>query len=214
MYNRIIYAVGRLPKAAPAGSHGRRGRILPAMPEWFSSVWPVATFFLGGASAYLRDFVTEKRQIARDSKARQAERDKVISERRETFELDHLERLNEALQKLGRAAGRAHHVDMMTSRQTGHYAGTRLSSEDSDAFAQANRDVHMLRNLVLDDALRNQVARVHEALNVPSSMHRSDPDDAEQQFAVAILALDAAQAAIAARIREIYLTASLPAART
>ncbi|MEY2243188.1 hypothetical protein AB8A21_09630 [Streptomyces sp. BF23-18] len=183
------------------------------MPAWFNAVWPVAAFFLGGASAYLRDFVTEKRQIARETNARQAERDKAISERRETFELDHLERLNEALQKLGRAAGRLHHVDLMTSRQTGHYAGTQLPAEVDEAFSQANRDVHMLRNLVLDEALRNQVTRAFEALNVPSVMHRADPDDAERAFLAAVLALEAVQADIAARIREIYLTASLPAAR-
>ncbi|MEU6201205.1 hypothetical protein [Streptomyces sp. NPDC047061] len=87
------------------------------MTKWFTAVWPVVTFILGGGSAYLRDFITERRQITRDAKARQAERDKVITERRETFELDHLERLNEALHRLGRAAGRAHDTDMRTSRQ-------------------------------------------------------------------------------------------------
>ncbi|MFG2386570.1 hypothetical protein [Streptomyces avermitilis] len=180
------------------------------MPAWFNSVWPVATFILGGASAYLRDFITEKRQIAREANARQADRDKVITERRETFELEHLERLNEALQKLGRAVGKAHVIDMRTSQDTGHYAGTLLPEGDSEAFSQANRDVHMLRNLVLDDALRAKVEQAHKALNVPSSMHRADPREAERRFAEAIVMLDNVQTDIAARIREIYLTASLP----
>ncbi|MGW4974688.1 hypothetical protein [Streptomyces mirabilis] len=184
------------------------------MPEWFSSVWPVATFILGGSSAYLRDFVTERRQIAREVKARRAERDKAITDRRETFELDHLERLNEALQKLGRAAGRAHYADMVIARASGEYASTQLSSEDSDAFSQANRDVYMLRNLVLDDQLRRQVTRAHEALNVPSSMHGASLERAEHTFSEAITMLDEAQTAIAARIREIYLTAPLPQPRT
>ncbi|MFF4356916.1 hypothetical protein [Streptomyces sp. NPDC001604] len=180
------------------------------MPKWFTAVWPVATFILGGASAYLRDFVTERRQLAREIKARQAERDKVITDRRETFELDHLERLNEALHKLGRAAGQAHDADMRTSRQTGVYAGTLIGEGVAEEFRQANRDVHMLRLLVLDDELRERVTQAHSAANVPSSMHRSDPQVAERRFAEAIMLLDEAHAAIAARIREIYLTASLP----
>lgn len=180
------------------------------MPAWFNSLWPVATFILGLASTYFLSFLTEKRQIAREAKARRAERDKVLTERRETFELDHLERLTEALQKLGRAAGRVHHVDRMTARETGHYAGTRLPEGDSDALSEANRDVHMLKNLVLDDALRAQVNRAHEAINVPSSMLRADVEEAEARFAEAIFILDGVQAAIAARIREIYLTVNLP----
>jgi hypothetical protein len=184
------------------------------MPAWFNSVWPVVTFSLGLASTYLTSFLTEKRQLTREAKARQAERAKAVTDRRETFELDHLERLNEALQKLGRATGRAHFVDMRTARQTGHYAGTQLPDEDSDAFAQANRDVHMLRNLVLDDDLRSQVERVHEALNVPSQMHRAEPELAERRFSEAIVMLDEAQAAIASRIREIYLIASLEQPQT
>ncbi|MGW3024512.1 hypothetical protein [Streptomyces sp. NPDC001221] len=183
------------------------------MPKWFTAVWPVVTFILGGGSAYLRDFITEKRQIARDTKTRQAERNKAITERRETFELDHLERLNEALQKLGRAAGRTHHVDMMIARASGQYASTQLSQDDSDAFNQANRDVYMLRNLVLDDQLRRQVTRAHEALNVPSTMRGASPEQAEARFSQAITMLDEVQAAIAVRVREIYLTASLPQSR-
>ncbi|MEU6201206.1 hypothetical protein [Streptomyces sp. NPDC047061] len=68
----------------------------------------------------------------------------------------------------------------------------------------------MLRHLVLNEELREKVRRAHNAANVPGSMHRSDPQVAEQRFAEAIILLDEAYAAIAARIREIYLTASLP----
>lgn len=180
------------------------------MPAWFNAVWPVATFLLGHASTYFTGFITEKRQIAREAKARQGERDKVLIERRETFELDHLERLNEALQKLGRAASGLHRFDTMASRQTGEYASTLVPEEDSNAYLDANRDVYMLRNLILDDALRVHVAHAHELLNMPSSMSRSNPEQAEDAFTQAILALDDAQSAIAQRIRQIYMIASLP----
>lgn len=177
------------------------------MPAWFNSVWPVATFFLGGASAYLRDFLTEKRQIARETKARQAERDKAITDRREAFELDHLERLNEALQTLGRAAGRVHFIDMQNGRESGQYAMTRLPDEANETHSLANREVHMLRGLVLNDQLRTKVDQAHEALNRPSNLNGVPIAQAERVFHEAVLLLNAVQADIAARIREIYLTA-------
>jgi hypothetical protein len=180
------------------------------MPAWFNSLWPVATFILGLASTYFLSFLTEKRQIAREAQARQAERDRVLTERRETFELEHLERLNEALQKLGRAVGRVHFVDTMTGRDSGQYAGTLLPEEDSNALLDANRDVYMLRNLVLDGALRAHIEHACALLNLPSGLHRSDPEAADDAFHQAILALDDAQSAIAQRIRQIYMTASLP----
>lgn len=183
------------------------------MPAWFNAVWPVATFVLGLASTYLTSFITEKRQIAREAKARQAERDKIIIERRETFELNHLERLNEALHRLGRAAGQAHVADMRAARQTGQYASTLVGEEIAEEFRQSNRDVYMLRHLVLDEDLREKIDRVHRAVNTPSSMHRSDSAQAERRFAEAILMLDEAQADVAGRIRKIYLTAPLPELR-
>ena len=180
------------------------------MPAWFTAVWPIVTFMLGGGSAYLRDFLTEKRQLAREVDARQAERDKVLVDRREAFELDHLERLTDSLQKLGRAVGRAHFIDTMTSRDTGHYAATQLGEEDSTALFEANRDVYMLRNLILDDALRAHVHHAHELLQVPSGLLRSDPEEAEAALDQAVHALRDAQSAIAERIRRIYMTAPLP----
>lgn len=179
------------------------------MPAWFNAIWPVALFFLGQASTFLSGSINEKRQIARETKARQAEREKVVTERRETFELDHLQRLNEALQNLGRAAGSAHVADLRVARETGHYGGALLGADISDVHHQANRDVHMLRNLVLDEGLRTQLARTQSALNDPNSLVRATPQEGEQRFHEAMLMLNDAQDAIAARIREIYQTTSL-----
>lgn len=177
------------------------------MAGWISSVLPVVTFVLGAVFTYARDLLTEKHQIRREREARQGEREKLILDRRETFELDHLQRLNEALQAMGRATGRAHHLDMMASRQTGTYASTQLTTEASDAFYEANRNVSMLKNLVLDDRLRELVAVAHGALNIPSAMHGSDPAYADHEFERAIILTDQAQNGLAERIRHIYLTA-------
>ncbi|MEU6807716.1 hypothetical protein ABZ920_01550 [Streptomyces sp. NPDC046831] len=166
------------------------------------------TFTFGLASTYLTSFINEKRQIAREAKARQAERRKAITDRREAFELDHLVRLNEALQDLARAAAQAHFADMRVSRETGHYAGTLLPEGVSDTFHQAGRTVRMLKNLVLDDALRAQVTDAAHALHVPSMMMRAKPEQAERAaFFEATEQVDAAQEAVAQRIREIYANA-------
>ncbi|MCW1100088.1 hypothetical protein OJ963_40580 [Streptomyces sp. RS2] len=177
------------------------------MPAWFNAVWPVVTFTLGLASTYLTSFINEKRQISREAKAREAEREKAVTDRRETFELDHLVRLNEALQDLARAAAQAHLADMRVSRETGHYASTLLPEGISDTFHQAGRTVRMLKNVVLDDALRDQVTKAAHALHVPSMMMRAEPGKAERAFFEATELVEAAQEAVAQRIREIYASA-------
>ncbi|WP_314225069.1 hypothetical protein [Streptomyces zaehneri] len=98
----------------------------------------------------------------------------------------------------------------MSARQTGHYAGTLLPDGYSDALDEANREVRMLKDLVLDEELRNLVGRARDAILLPSTLMRAPVEEAEARFAEAVPLLSAAQAAIAARIREIYLTAALP----
>ncbi|MEZ0066696.1 hypothetical protein ABIA32_002708 [Streptacidiphilus sp. MAP12-20] len=172
----------------------------------WATIWPTLAFFLGGLSSYARDALTEKRQRHRLAAERSAERARVTLDRREAFELDHLQRLNDALQDLGRAAGRMHYLDTMASHQTGIYAGPGVPEDASTALLDANRSVHTLKGLVLDDELREKVAETQRLLNIPSSMHNSTPAEAERAFEPAIRALDETQAAVSARIREIYIS--------
>ena len=183
------------------------------MSNWFEAVWPVGAFFLGGLSTHIRDVLTEKRQREREASARSAERNKAILDRRETFELDHLSRLNDALNDLGRAAGRVHVQDSAAGRISGEYAGVQLGGDLSEALLLANRVVHTLMGLVLDDDLRELVGRAQSALNVPSGMHRSEMGAAERAFVEAIILLESAQLSIAARIREIYMSQSAEVAQ-
>ncbi|MFF4248623.1 hypothetical protein ACFYY2_29720 [Streptomyces sp. NPDC001822] len=176
------------------------------MDSGWMAVWPVAAFFLGGLATQLTGLLNHRRQQAEKAEDAAA----AFRQRRADFELDHLQRLGEALQVLGRAVGRAHHTDVMTSRETGHYAGTLLGAEASDGLGSANRDVRMLLGLVLDDSLREQVQATQALLNVPSGMHRAPVEQAEDALVRAVFALDETQGRIAERIREIYL--KVPAA--
>lgn len=175
------------------------------MLGWWGSVWSVAVFFLGGVVTYVRDLLNEKRRLSREREAREAQWHKAVRDRREQFELEHLQRLNEALQSLGHGVARAHHADLMASHQTGRYASTMLGDELGDAAVEANRNVTMLKYLVLEERLRDLVSVAHAALNVPGGMRDSSPDEAEAAFARALALLDRAQAGVAERIRSIYL---------
>ncbi|MFJ1788365.1 hypothetical protein ACIOML_29175 [Streptomyces anulatus] len=174
------------------------------MDSGWMAVWPVAAFFLGGLATQLTGWLTHRRQQLE----RRQDAAAALHARRETFELDNLQELNAALQTLGRAAARAHHADIMASRETRLYGDGLLGEELSETSRVANAEVRMLSGLVLDDSLREQVSAAQSAINVPGMMLRVDPSDADAAFRVGIDQLHQVQDRIASRIREIYLTSS------
>ncbi|MER5312898.1 hypothetical protein ABT034_34580 [Streptomyces sp. NPDC002773] len=174
------------------------------MDTGWMAVWPVAAFFLGGLATQLTGWLTHRRQ----QKERQQDAAAALHERRETFELEHLQRLNEALQALGRATAQAHHADMMASRETRLYGGEMLPDDLNETLRVANQDVHMLAGLVLDDELREQVKAARSALNQLGGMVRVDPREADAVFMASHGQVAETQDRIAARIREIYLTST------
>lgn len=182
------------------------------MPAWFNTFWPVATFILGLASTYLLSFLTEKRQIAREAEARQAERDKALTERRENFELENLTRLADALQRFGRSAMRVHLADMPGRDEPQVYAASPLPSELDETLRLDTAEVSLLRSMVLETELRDQVTDVIDALRRTLPMAGGDPREAERVHMHGIVLLDGAIKAVASRIREIYVTAAPPTA--
>ena len=94
----------------------------------------------------------------------------------------------------------------MISKQTGSYASTLLPEGVSEEQRLANQRVHALSSLVLIEEIRTAVTTAQTLINRPSGMHKSDPKVAERAFNDGAVAVDAAQEAVAARIREIYLT--------
>ncbi|MFC8491211.1 hypothetical protein ACFUJU_10470 [Streptomyces sp. NPDC057235] len=176
------------------------------------ALWPIAVFFLGGLSTHLTGWLTYRRQQKEREQAAVAAR----YERRENFELEHLQKLNEALQVLGRTTARAHHADMMASRETRLYGGEMLDPDLDEELRVAHKEVHMLAGLVLDGRLREQVKEARSELSKTSGMIRADPREAEAVFMEGIRQASQVQDQIATRIREIYLSStpdSLPARR-
>jgi hypothetical protein len=165
------------------------------------AVWPVAAFFLGGVATQFTGWLAHRWQRAERAQDAAA----AFRERRENFELDHLHQLNEAIQRLGRAAARVHRADMLASRDTGEYAATLVGDEIATALLEANRDSQMLIGLVLDEDLRERIGAAKVAINAPSGLLRGDRDAADRMFGAAVVQLEDVQRRIAARIREIYL---------
>ncbi|WP_392668609.1 hypothetical protein [Streptomyces sp. LN785] len=168
------------------------------------TVWPVAVFFLGGMATQLTGWLTHRRK----QMERKQDAAAVLHARRESFELEHLQKLTDAVQVLGRTAARAHHADMMASSETRLYGAGLLGEELSEENRVANQDVRMLSGLVLDDELREQVRAAQSAINTPAMMLRVDPTEADAAYSVGIEQLHHVQARIADRIREIYLTST------
>ncbi|MFF5359406.1 hypothetical protein ACFY4I_08360 [Streptomyces scabiei] len=182
------------------------------MPAWFNSLWPVATFILGLASTYFLSFLTEKRQIAREADARQAERDRTLTERRETFELESLTKLADALQRYGRSSVRVHLADMPGRDEAQVYAASPLPSELDETLRLHTAEVSLLRSMILENELRNQVTAVMDALRRTLPMAGGNPREAERVHMQGVLLLDGVMEAVGSRIREIYVTATPPAA--
>ncbi|MER6597259.1 hypothetical protein [Streptomyces parvus] len=174
------------------------------MDSGWMAVWPVAAFFLGGIATHLTAWLTHRRQQLE----RQQDAARALHDRRESFELDHLQKLNDALQVLARTAARMHHADMLASRESGRYGSTPVSEELSEENRVASQEVRMLRGLVLDDELREQVHLAQRTINALGWTAFSDPTEATAAFMASITQLNEAQDRIAARTREIYLAST------
>ncbi|MER7972915.1 hypothetical protein ABTX35_28630 [Streptomyces sp. NPDC096080] len=176
----------------------------------FNTVWPVATFILGGASAYLRDYISERRQIARTVKALDAERAKGITDRRESFELENLTKLADALQRLSRVSTQAHLADMPDRESPQVYGSSPLPPEIDEGARVAHAEVSLLTAMVLKASLREQITEARQAIAQTAMMFGGPARDAQQAHMNALDLMDSAMQALAARVREIYVTAEPP----
>lgn len=178
----------------------------------FNVVFPVATFVLGGASSYLRDYMTERRQIARTAKALSDDRAKAITDRREAFELENLTKLAATLQQLGRVSTQLHFADLPGREEPRVYGAGRVPTELNEQMGVLHTEVHLQLSMILGTQLREQVAEACKAITRVALLSGADPTDAILAHEGAVTDLDEAITAVAARIREIYVTAGPPAA--
>ncbi|MFF5004122.1 hypothetical protein ACFY3G_14905 [Streptomyces phaeochromogenes] len=165
--------------------------------KWIvTAVLPVMTLVLGAWLNQLNEGRREAAALKREEKLRQLDREQSLIDRRETFELTHLAEVNDLLSRLFTAALRCHeHVE----------AGEPLG-EDGGALMGVNREIARVKGLVIDDRIRGLVEAAHRhanQLSMSSGTHITETAEAYAQ-------VEAAQTAIAARLRDIYGSGAHP----
>jgi hypothetical protein len=100
-----------------------------------------------------------------------------------------------------------HSADRMAAWEGMPYGAMEFPVGAAESLRLASAAVYSLKGLVLDDYLRGLVMAAHAALTATSGLRDVAVGEADSVFAAGILAVERAQDALAARIREIYLTA-------
>lgn len=173
--------------------------------KWWNAVLPVLTLVLG----YVGTLVTEAAQGNRARRIAKEERDDALSithmTERRAFELQTLTDLKAALVDLGRAAGRAHHFDVMKARETRSEAmpTTQLPADINTELFEANGRVQSFVGLVMDKAARDKVGEFASAVARLGTRERAVAE-AERELLAAVELVDEAQRLLAERIRAIY----------
>jgi hypothetical protein len=160
---------------------------------------------IGWAGTLFSEKKRDERQLEREKAARGDERMALVVDRRETFELDSLRDLYEALSQMGRLSYQAHALDVAEARSKGGvFENVELDAALDQGIGLSHGRVHASTALILDDALQTQVNLAHEHLTEASYMPHSSLPQAELAFNRATAEMLAAQKAVADRIRELY----------
>ncbi|NPC42944.1 hypothetical protein [Nocardioides sp. zg-1230] len=173
--------------------------------EWWNAVLPVVTLVIG----YVGTLVTEAARGSRDRRIAKEDREDALSvahaAERRAFELQTLTDLKAALADLGRAAGRAHHFDLMAARENGSATmpSTQLPEDVNAALFDTNGRVQSLVGLVMDEAARTKVSEFTSAVARLGATSRPETQ-AERELLAAVELLEEAQRLLSERIRSIY----------
>lgn len=159
-----------------------------------TAVLPVVTLALGVLLNQWTDARKERAALERERSLRRLDREQSLLDRREAFELTHLQEVHEVLSEMYTAALRCREV-VEADEQPG--------DATSAALRDANRRFTSIKGLILDESIRNCSKRAHEEINL---MSQGAPIDWLQDLSVELTTrhLDTAQEAIAARLRDIY----------
>lgn len=141
---------------------------------WF----PLLTFVLGYIGRSLSEWIQERRLIRREQHARSASRKEHLEERRSNFQRENLLNLQEALFRLARGAGGAHHHDLMVAKRTGKWQKQLLPKDLDEMLTDAQARTAMFMVRTQDAGLREQVQQLKK-LEVDITMARSRSDSEE-----------------------------------
>ncbi|MET7607448.1 hypothetical protein ABZS96_34275 [Streptomyces avermitilis] len=183
-----------------------------------AALWTVGSFLLGQGVVFGGVLINNASQARRERAAREAERQRLRADRREAFELAHLQDLHAELTELMLVA------ETCVLQWITWYEGlheprlrrdpeSRAGLETSATALQRTTEQHLekinrLSGLVIPDHLRLRLDGAHgQYAFVLENVHDREPGETRRGLSLALSALKVAQAAVAARIREIYVGA-------
>jgi hypothetical protein len=142
--------------------------------DWFSFL----TLFIGYGAKSFEDWVRNRREMAKDRETRQATRRDQRVANRNTFQRDTLLQLQDAVQKLARATGRANHLDEMAYRKTNEWRKEMLPEDLNEGYFVASTQTALLSSRVRDDGVRQLVENFRDVsthailAETPADAHR------------------------------------------
>ncbi|MGW6026569.1 hypothetical protein [Streptomyces sp. NPDC055099] len=187
-----------------------------------SGLWTVGSFLLGQSVIFGGVVLNNRAQARRERSAREADRQRMLADRRDTFELDHLQQLHAAISDLLVAAEasitqwiRWHGCCARQAQQSGARDDEleRQTREIKDRAQELERaadghaeSVSRLASLVIPDRLRSSAYSAYDEYDQMGVIFsEGGADDGERALPEMVAALKEARRDVAERIREIYL---------
>lgn len=149
---------------------------------WF----PVFTLVLGFVASSANEWLRDLRSARREREAREAERNTQLLAKRASFDKETLLELQEAVARLVRATGAAHHIDWMAEKASGKWGRNLLPDDlDSETLA-AHVRTSILTVRVRDNEARALVQALRDA-SVKSGLARNRQDTEAQMQEISTL---------------------------
>lgn len=178
---------------------------LRRMPEWWDSVWPVITFVVGIASTFFLGALGARWQRTREAAARNDEHNRLLRERREAFELKTLEDLTPSIRAFAGAAWKVHHLSTREPSADGNINESKVPKDHIHKMIEAERDVRVLAERILDDNLRQAVIAAVDQMDIVDLLEPQPVEDARRFWHTGSKVLEAARENASTHMRKIYL---------
>lgn len=174
--------------------------------NWWNAVLPVVTLVLGSILTFWAESRRDKRAADRADAQRGAAQRARLTEERRAFELETLQAGGEAIARLARASGRAHHFDLMSAKEAGsnRYVNFQLPPDVNDELFEANRDLARLEARILDAPTRAAIGRFRSDVAKLGMPDDRSVAEAERLMLGLASSADEAQTLVSARLRGIY----------
>lgn len=191
-------------------SPGHVGTYSARMPGWLLAVGPIAAFIGGYLFRYVGDYLNARWRRASEQAARDHERERLLRERREQFELETLARLTDSLRDLGDVAAEVVLAATDGLLDKGAPKTERVPPPVSRRADNATREVFVTAELILEETLRKAISATASMISREQLLSNDTAAEMVHQYNEAVAHLDLSRQFVASRIRGIYLAWDIP----